>query len=162
MVPLSFSQIAPNDLCSFSVKAFEGDSHPLGALPVGTLINSVEKLPGSGGRFVVSAGVNAILVRKVDGRCIVKLPSKQEINIHEKCIATVGRIGNVDHSKIPWGKAGAKRWAGFRPRSGLWQRKDARYGRRIHPPKPVKVYDKPPPIPLPKLRFTGMKRIRTD
>ncbi|XP_064632879.1 large ribosomal subunit protein uL2m-like [Lineus longissimus] len=151
-----------SDIPRMAVKAFEGDSHPLGALPIGTLVNSVERWPGTGGRVVVSAGVSAILIRKVDGRCIVKLPSKQEINVDEKCAATVGRVGNVDHNKIHYGKAGAKRWAGFRPRSGLWQRKDARYGRRNHGPKPVKVYDKMPEPPVPKLRFTGVKRIKTE
>lgn len=130
-----------------AVKPEEGDSHKIGALPIGTLVNSVQRFPGDGSRVARAAGTAAVLIRKVDGRCIVKLPSKREMNISEDCMATVGRVGNVEHNKFKLGKAGRNRWRGIKPRSGWWNRKDGRFGRKIKGPKPIKIYDVPEPEP---------------
>ncbi|KAL5014194.1 hypothetical protein ScPMuIL_008464 [Solemya velum] len=106
-----------------AVKAEEGDAHPLGALPLGTLVHNVELYPGAGGCVSRAAGTCAQLVRKIGDRCIVKMPSKREINLSQECMATVGRVSNVDHNKEQIGSPGRARWLGIRPRSGWWHRK---------------------------------------
>lgn len=69
----------------------EGDAFPLGALPLETRVHNIEKLPGKGGAFVHAAGGEASIVRKVNKRVIVKLPSKLEVSFDERCMATVGK-----------------------------------------------------------------------
>uniref|UniRef100_A0A8D2AE49 39S ribosomal protein L2, mitochondrial n=1 Tax=Sus scrofa TaxID=9823 RepID=A0A8D2AE49_PIG len=108
-----------------AVAAREGDAHPLGALPVGTLINNVESEPGRGAQYIRAAGMKRGAVL-------------------ETCIATVGRVSNVDHNKRVIGKAGRNRWLGKRPNSGLWQRKGGWAGRKIRPLPPMKSYVKLP------------------
>ncbi|XP_076357380.1 mitochondrial ribosomal protein L2 [Tachypleus tridentatus] len=122
------------------VRPKEGDAHPLGALPIGTLIHSIEVVPGKGGLFCRAAGSCAQLLRKVDKFCIVQLPSKQEISLPEECMAVVGRVSNIDYNKKPIGSANRNRWLGRRPRSGWWHRKDGYCGRKIKPLPPVKEF----------------------
>lgn len=74
-----------------SVLPNEGDAFPLGALPIGTIVNCIEKIPGSGGFFVHAAGAMATVLRKVNDRVVVKMPSKLEISFDQRCIATVGK-----------------------------------------------------------------------
>lgn len=138
----------------FSVRPKEGNAYPVGALPLGTIVHNVEKYVGEGASFARSAGSSAVLVRKVGGRCIVKLPSKREINIAEKCMVTVGRASNVNHNKEIIGSAGRARWFGIRPQSGWRHRKTGYNGRKIRPIPPMKNYDKPPPEKLAVYRFT--------
>lgn len=123
-----------------AVLAKEGDAHPLGALPVGTLINNLELLPGIGATVIRAAGTSGVLLRKVNGTAIVQLPSKHQIQVCETCVATVGRVSNIDHNKRIIGKAGRNRWLGVRPSSGLWQRKGGWAGRKIRPLPPMKSY----------------------
>lgn len=123
-----------------AVAAKEGDAHPLGALPVGTLFNNLELTPGMGSVFIRAAGTSGVLLRKVDGTAIVRLPSKQQIQVAETCMVTVGRVSNVDHNKRIIGKAGRNRWLGKRPSSGLFQRKGGWAGRKIKPIPAMKSY----------------------
>ncbi|XP_012672556.1 39S ribosomal protein L2, mitochondrial [Clupea harengus] len=123
-----------------AVAAKEGDAHPLGALPVGTLINNLELLPGKGASAIRAAGTSGVLLRKVSGTAIVQLPSKHQVQVSETCVATVGRVSNIDHNKRIIGKAGRNRWLGIRPSSGLWQRKGGWAGRKIKPLPPMKIY----------------------
>lgn len=123
-----------------AVSANEGDSYPLGALPVGTLINNLETSPGRGAHFIRAAGTCGVLLRKVNGTAIVQLPSKRQVQVLETCMATVGRVSNIDHNKRIIGKAGRNRWFGIRPRSGLWKRKGGWAGRKIKPLPPMKSY----------------------
>lgn len=123
-----------------AVLANEGDSHPLGALPVGTLINNLELYPGKGAQYIRAAGTCGVLLRKVNGTVIVQLPSKHQIQVLETCVATVGRVSNVDHNKRIIGKAGRNRWLGIRPSSGLWKRKGGWAGRKIRPLPPMKSF----------------------
>ncbi|ELW66022.1 39S ribosomal protein L2, mitochondrial [Tupaia chinensis] len=124
--------------------AREGDAHPLGALPVGTLINNVESEPGRGAQYIRAAGTCGVLLRKVNGTAIIQLPSKRQMQVLETCTATVGRVSNVDHNKRVIGKAGRNRWLGKRPNSGLWHRKGGWAGRKIRPLPPMKSYVKLP------------------
>ncbi|XP_077017972.1 large ribosomal subunit protein uL2m isoform X1 [Tamandua tetradactyla] len=127
-----------------AVAAREGDAHPLGALPVGTLINNVESEPGRGAQYIRAAGTCGVLLRKVNGTAIIQLPSKRQMQVLETCVATVGRVSNVDHNKRIIGKAGRNRWLGKRPNSGLWHRKGGWAGRKIRPLPPMKSYVKLP------------------
>ncbi|XP_028844593.1 large ribosomal subunit protein uL2m [Denticeps clupeoides] len=123
-----------------AVSANEGDAYPLGALPVGTLINNLERYPGKGAEVIRAAGTCGVLLRKVSGTAIVQLPSKHQIQVLEQCVATVGRVSNIDHNKRIIGKAGRNRWLGIRPSSGRWQRKGGWAGRKIRPLPPMKSY----------------------
>ncbi|XP_069879804.1 large ribosomal subunit protein uL2m isoform X2 [Dipodomys merriami] len=133
-----------NHIGRMAVAAQEGDAHPLGALPVGTLINNVESEPGRGAQYIRAAGTCGVLLRKVNGTAIIQLPSKRQMQVLDTCIATVGRVSNVDHNKRVIGKAGRNRWLGKRPNSGLWHRKGGWAGRKIRPLPPMKSYVKLP------------------
>ncbi|XP_034949906.1 39S ribosomal protein L2, mitochondrial [Chelonus insularis] len=125
-----------------AVRAYEGDAYPLGALPIGTIVHCVEKYPRFGGCLIHAAGTFGTILRK-DGldRVIVEMPSKKLFSLHETCMATVGRLSNIDHINTPIGSAQKNRELGNRPRSGLWHRKDGRFGRKIRAiPPPIK-YD---------------------
>ncbi|NXE57577.1 RM02 protein, partial [Casuarius casuarius] len=123
-----------------AVSANEGDAYPLGALPVGTLICNLESHPGKGAQYIRAAGTCGVLLRKVNGTAIVQLPSKRHMQVLETCVATVGRVSNVDHNKQVIGKAGRNRWLGKRPHTGLWHRKGGWAGRKIKPLPPMKSY----------------------
>lgn len=114
----------------------------------------MEKYPGDGGKLARSAGVTALLLRRQDDRCVLRLPSKREIQVSSNCMATVGRVSNIDHNKRVIGKAGTNRQLGIKQRSGRWHRKTGRFGRKIHPPSPVRVYGDAPPMKPVENRFT--------
>ncbi len=84
-------------------------------IPVGTQIHNVELLPGEGGQLARSAGVSAQLLAKEGIYCQVRLPSGEVRLVHERCMATIGQVGNTDHGNIKLGKAGRNRWKGWRP-----------------------------------------------
>uniref|UniRef100_A0A8C4NCJ9 Mitochondrial ribosomal protein L2 n=1 Tax=Eptatretus burgeri TaxID=7764 RepID=A0A8C4NCJ9_EPTBU len=123
-----------------NVEAMEGNAHPVGALTMGTLIHNLELTPGKGATLIRAAGTCGLIVRNMKTSVIVQLPSKQQIKVDAKCMATVGRVSNIHHNQRKLGKAGRSRWLGRRPSSGLWQRKGGWAGRKIHPPKPLKDY----------------------
>jgi large subunit ribosomal protein L2 len=123
----------------FLVKASEGDAYPVGALPIGTIVNCVEGYPGQGAHYAMNAGTFATIMKRIDNRCILQLPTKHEISILEQCMVTVGRLSNVEHNEFIYGKAGAKRLMGIRPKLGLFHPKTGRFGRRPFRPKPILV-----------------------
>jgi len=124
------------------VRPNEGDAYPLGALPLGTEVNCVEKYPGLGGFLVHAAGAFATILRKApDNRVVIVTPSKKEFSLPQECMCTVGKLSNAEHSSIPIGSAQKNRELGNRPRSGLWQRKTGRFGRKIRKPPPVRAFD---------------------
>lgn len=84
-------------------------------IPVGTQIHNIELLPGQGGQLARSAGVSAQLLAKEGQYAQVRLPSGEVRLVHEKCMATIGQVGNTDHGNIKLGKAGRRRWMGWRP-----------------------------------------------
>jgi large subunit ribosomal protein L2 len=84
-------------------------------IPAGLNIHNIEMQPGRGAKLVRSAGQVAVL-RARDGKYAqVKLPSGEVRLINIECRATIGQVGNLDHSKIKLGKAGRKRYLGKRP-----------------------------------------------
>jgi len=92
-----------------------GHTLPLRLLPSGTMIHNIELRKGKGGQLVRSAGVSAQLVAKEGEYAHVRLPSGEIRLIRSDCMATVGQVGNIDHQGINLGKAGRKRWLGWRP-----------------------------------------------
>jgi large subunit ribosomal protein L2 len=121
------------------VVAYEGDAYPVGALPVGTVVHNIEPTPGVGGHWCKAAGSSATLVRKIDNRCIIKLPSNNELSLDQNCMVTVGQVSHASHQDEKLKHAVDIRDLGYRPRSGLWQRKGPRFGRKIRSPKPLWV-----------------------
>ena len=92
-----------------------GDSLEIRDIPVGTTIHNIEMLPGKGGQLVRSAGSSAQLLAKEGKYAQVRMPSGETRLISERCMATIGQVGNTDHSNVNLGKAGRKRWMGIRP-----------------------------------------------
>ncbi|CAH1784248.1 unnamed protein product [Owenia fusiformis] len=137
-----------------AVKPREGDSHPLGALPINTIVCCIELFPGQGGILARAGNSSGQLIRKVDGRCIIKIPSKREINVSEHCVATVGRT-MLKEGRDVIGKAGRNRWLGIRPQSGLWHRKTGRFGRKLRAPPAMVTYNKPKPPPPTIYQFSS-------
>ncbi len=92
-----------------------GNSLPLSSIPVGTVIHNLELQPGKGGQLVRSAGTSAQVLGKEGSYAAVRLPSGEVRRVHQMCYATIGEVGNPDHSNIRLGKAGRKRHRGIRP-----------------------------------------------
>lgn len=92
-----------------------GNTLPLANIPVGTVIHNIELKPGKGGQLVRSAGASAQLLGKEGKYAIVRLTSGETRMILLTCRATIGTVGNEEHSLINIGKAGRNRWAGKRP-----------------------------------------------
>ncbi|XP_071439166.1 large ribosomal subunit protein uL2m isoform X2 [Hetaerina americana] len=155
---LATENMKPGDILKTSkeipripVRASEGDAHPLGAFPAGTIVNSVEILPGNGGFFAQAAGTCATVVRRIGDRVIIQLPSKRELSLSKECMAVAGRLSNIMHSRTPIGSAQRNRELGNRPRSGLWQRKTGRFGRKIRPLPPMKTVSSRKEAPPPRM-----------
>ena len=92
-----------------------GNALPLRNIPPGTVVHNIELRPGKGGQMARSAGAEARLVSKEGGIALLKLPSGEVRRVQVECLATIGQVGNVDHSNVSLGKAGRSRWLGRRP-----------------------------------------------
>jgi len=92
-----------------------GNALPISAIPVGTVIHNIEMYPGKGGQLVRSAGTSAQLMAKEGAMAQIRMPSGEYRLIRIGCKATIGAVGNADHSNIKIGKAGRKRHMGIRP-----------------------------------------------
>ncbi len=92
-----------------------GNCLPISNIPVGTMVHNIEIKEGKGGQLVRSAGGAAQLLAKEGDFAQVRMPSGEVRLIRQKCYATVGQVGNLDHSNIKLGKAGRNRHLGVRP-----------------------------------------------
>ena len=92
-----------------------GNCLPLSEIPVGAQIHNIELYPGAGAQLVRSAGVAAQLMAKEGKYATLRLPSGEMRMVPINCRATVGVVGNGEHSLINVGKAGRKRHMGIRP-----------------------------------------------
>lgn len=92
-----------------------GNALKLADIPVGTLVHAVEMQPGQGAAIARSAGTSVQLMAKEGNYAILRLPSSEMRRVRLECKATVGEVGNAEHSNIKYGKAGRKRWMGVRP-----------------------------------------------
>jgi len=96
-------------------EAKPGNALPLKLIPSGSQIHNIELQVGKGAQLVRSAGAAAQLMVKEGEYALVRLPSSEVRRIPSNCLATIGQVGNVDHRSIKLGKAGRKRWSGWRP-----------------------------------------------
>ncbi|CAL8093466.1 unnamed protein product [Calicophoron daubneyi] len=147
-----------------------GDAYPIGALPVGASICLIELRPGEGAIYCRSAGASATIVRR--GKFVgdpdanpaekasVLLDDNEEytvlirnnssrklLRLLPECMVVAGQVSNEKHNQHKYSKFGEKRWHGIKQRSGLWQRKTGRFGRKIHPIGPPSEFlapDSPP------------------
>lgn len=92
-----------------------GNALPLKNIPIGLTVHNVELVPGKGGQMVRSAGSGATLMSRDEGYAQLRLPSGEIRKVHEKCLATIGQIGNTEHENVVLGKAGRARHRGIRP-----------------------------------------------
>jgi large subunit ribosomal protein L2 len=92
-----------------------GNSLPISNIPVGTLVHNIELKMGRGGQLVRSAGGAAQLLAKEGDFAQIRMPSGEVRLIRQECYATIGQVGNLDHSNVKLGKAGRKRHLGIRP-----------------------------------------------
>jgi large subunit ribosomal protein L2 len=92
-----------------------GNALPLKSIPTGTTVHNIELHRGRGAQLVRSAGAGAQLMAKEGSYALLRMPSGELRRIHSECYATIGQVGNVEHENISLGKAGRKRWLGWRP-----------------------------------------------
>jgi large subunit ribosomal protein L2 len=92
-----------------------GNALPLEFIPVGTFVHCVELQPGKGASMARSAGTSIQLMGKEGKYAILRMPSSEMRRVLLTCRATIGEVGNAEHSNIKVGKAGRNRWKGIRP-----------------------------------------------
>ena len=100
-----------------SVSPNLGNSMPLSAIPLGTVISCIEMRPGNGATLARSAGSYAQLMAREGKFATLKMPSGETRLVLSKCFATIGVVSNSDHQLTVSGKAGRSRWQGRRPRT---------------------------------------------
>ena len=93
-----------------------GNALPLRNIPVGTQVHCVEMRPGKGAQLARAAGSSVQLVARTGAYATLRLRSGEVRRVLAECMATVGEVGNAEHSLRSLGKAGAQRWRGRRPR----------------------------------------------
>ena len=108
-------QVGQTIISSENADIIVGNCLPMGNMPEGTFIHNIEMNPGKGGQLARAAGVSAQILGKEDKYVIVRLASGEVRKILAVCKATVGVVGNEDHSLVNIGKAGRNRWKGIRP-----------------------------------------------
>ena len=92
-----------------------GNAMQLKGIPLGTEVHNIELKPLKGGQMARSAGTSATVMAKEGSYAQLKLRSGEVRMVHLDCLATIGAVGNSDHSLIKLGKAGKSRWKGRRP-----------------------------------------------
>jgi large subunit ribosomal protein L2 len=92
-----------------------GNCLPLRNIPVGTTVHCIEMRPGKGAQMARSAGASAQLVAREGIYATLRMRSGEMRKVHAECKATIGEVGNSEHSLRSLGKAGATRWRGVRP-----------------------------------------------
>lgn len=92
-----------------------GNALPLDKVPLGMAVHNIEMIPGKGGQVARSAGSSAQLMAKEGNFAMLKMPSGEIRKFRLNCFATLGQVGNLEHSNLSLGKAGRSRWRGRRP-----------------------------------------------
>jgi len=114
LAPLGL-KVGDNVVAGSNVEIRPGNNLPVANIPVGTMIHNIELLEGRGGQLVRSAGGAAQLLAKEGDFAQIRLPSGEVRLVKQTCFATIGQVGNLEHSNIKLGKAGRKRHMGVRP-----------------------------------------------
>ena len=92
-----------------------GNTLPIRNIPVGTTIHCIEMIPGKGAQLARAAGTSVQLLAREGVYAQLRLRSGEIRRVHVECRATIGEVGNEEHSLRSIGKAGANRWRGIRP-----------------------------------------------
>jgi len=92
-----------------------GNALPLRNIPVGSVVHNIELNEGKGGQLVRAAGASAQILAREGEYATLRMPSGEMRMIRLACMATLGQVGNTDHGNVKLGKAGRKRWMGWRP-----------------------------------------------
>lgn len=114
LAPLNL-KVGDGVVTSDSADILPGNCLRLGAMPLGTFVHNVELHVGRGGQMCRSAGAFAQVMAKEGDWVLLRLPSGELRKVHERCLATIGQVGNLDHENVVIGKAGRTRWSGRRP-----------------------------------------------
>ena len=93
-----------------------GNAMPLANIPASMPVHNIELHPGRGGQLARSAGMQASITAKEGKQCHLTMPSGEVRMVPIQCRATIGQVGNLEHSARSLGKAGRNRWLGRRPR----------------------------------------------
>jgi len=93
-----------------------GNAMSLRQMPLGSLVHCVELVPGQGAVLGRSAGSSIRLMSREGEHALLLMPSGESRRVHAECRATLGQVGNIDHSLRKLGKAGLNRWKGRRPK----------------------------------------------
>ncbi len=93
-----------------------GNAMELRNIPTGLDVHNIEMIPGQGGKLARSAGMKVQVLAKEGTRVVLSLPSGEIRQVHHRCRATIGIVGNEEHSLVKLGKAGRNRWLGKRPK----------------------------------------------
>ncbi|MCS6972022.1 MAG: 50S ribosomal protein L2 [Turneriella sp.] len=108
-------QVGQKVIAGEKVEMEPGNAAPIGSLPIGANVHNVELVLGRGGQLARSAGTFATITGRDGDYTIIKLPSGESRKVHNRCMATVGVVGNNEHELVSIGKAGRSRWLGRRP-----------------------------------------------
>jgi large subunit ribosomal protein L2 len=140
-----------------------GNAMPMRAIPTGTSIHNIELHRGKGGQLVRGAGGAAQLMAKEGDYALIRMPSTEIRRIHLDCYATIGQVGNVDQQHIKLGKAGRKRYLGFRPtvRGSAMTPRDHPHGGG-EGRSPIGLPGPKTPWGKPAMGYTTRKNKRTD
>jgi large subunit ribosomal protein L2 len=92
-----------------------GNALPLSAIPLGTMVHNIELKEGKGGQMARSAGTSAQLMAREGEWATLRLPSGEMRKVHNRCYATIGQVGNLEHENVSIGKAGRTRHLGKMP-----------------------------------------------
>jgi large subunit ribosomal protein L2 len=93
-----------------------GNTMAMASIPLGTIVHNIELTPGKGGQLVRAAGTGCQLLAKEGDFVVLRLPSGEMRRVFSNCRATIGVLGNEEHSNVHIGKAGRTRWLGRRPK----------------------------------------------
>jgi len=92
-----------------------GNALPLANIPLGTTVHNIELKEGKGGQMARSAGASAQLMAREGDWASLRLPSGEIRKVHNRCYATIGQVGNLEHENVSIGKAGRTRHLGKKP-----------------------------------------------
>ena len=113
---------------------------------------------GEGGKRCKAAGTHAEVLRRLGNTIVIKLPNGNEIGLDQRCFACVGKVSNPDHYIVNEAFPQRMRWKGRHPQLGTKRRKDGYCGRKLHPPKPLIVYDIEKKFKLEKKEYISLDR----
>ena len=151
-IPLSFGKIASFDHLKYITECTycwclagplrEGDAHPVGALPAGTMLCQLEVYPRYGASKCRAAGSHATIVQHMQhDMVLIQLTELRQIIVSKHCMAVVGRMSRTGPRREIIGSGARRRWMGLRSASGWKKKKTGRFGRKLNKKKLCTKFD---------------------